>query len=487
MPDNTEGLSNRTELQESEERFRFLFDRSPAGMNIADPKGRFLRVNRAFCEFLGRSESELLTLSHLDVIHPDEMPEVIASMARGGGIRESVRRFIRKDGSTVWGYISAEFLTPPGRNGYWIAVVQDITAHRNADERMRREWDLLRVVADENPAYLWMASSRPPYPNSFVNRAFAAFLGIDDNELGENWPEYIHPEDRARVVDGFMRSAAREQTYRAELRLRRFDGEYRWVIDEAVPWRSPTGELRGFSGSVVDITDLRQAEEQVRRLSERLIRAHEDERTRIARELHDDLGQQIASLGMLLSGIKIEIPEEKPALREKLEAVHSRLTQVASVVRSISHQLHPAALEYAGLSAAVRGLCSEFSTLTGVEARFASDEPFRDVPMSLALSFYRVAQEGLLNVAKHAETKRAEVRLRRTEQSLEMVVMDAGRGFDLKSLDGEGGLGLISMRERLRLAGGTLSIESAPGEGTRLIARIPLDQPATQSAEAAGG
>jgi PAS domain S-box-containing protein len=457
MPDNTEGPQSRAELQESEERFRFLFDRSPAGMNIADQNGCFLRVNRAFCEFLGRTESELLTLSHRDVIHPDEMAEVVENMARGG-VRDSVRRFIRKDGSTVWGYISAELITPPGRAAYWIAVIQDITAHTKAEERVHREWDLLRVVANENPAYLWMASAKPPYRNSFVNRAFAAFLGIDGNELGENWPEYVHPDDRPQVVEGFMRSAA----------------------------RGPSGELRGFSGSVVDITELREAEEQVRRLSERLIRAHEDERGRIARELHDDLGQQIASLGMLLSGIKGEIPEERPVLRAKLEGVHSRLTEVASVVRSISHQLHPAALEYAGLSAAVRGLCKEFKTLTGVEAQFASEELFRDVPVAVGLSLYRVAQEALQNVAKHARTKRAEVLLRRTDGSLEMVVKDSGRGFDLKSRDKEGGLGLISMRERLRAAGGTLKIESVPGAGTRLTARIPLNQPAMENAVAVG-
>jgi PAS domain S-box-containing protein len=239
--------------------------------------------------------------------------------------------------------------------------------------------------------------------------------------------------------------------------------------------------------SVVDITELKRAEaalsekdaalrlsqEQLRALTGSLITAQEEERERVARELHDDLNQRLAALAMQTGAIMQQIPDSAAGLKDQAHALYDSLGRVADDVRHIAHELHPSILEHFGLAVALRSCCEEFSKLEDIKVRFRQHEAPENIPADAALCLYRVAQESLRNIAKHSGTKAASVVLAGAAGAIHLAVIDRGKGFDPDQATE--GLGLVSITERVRLAGGSVSVASRPGQGVRIEVRIPLE------------
>jgi len=221
------------------------------------------------------------------------------------------------------------------------------------------------------------------------------------------------------------------------------------------------------------VFEAREAERNIKALSGRLMNAQEEERARLARELHDDLCQQIAALSMAVGNLKRQIPEERVDGRAQSDRIHQKLVQVAETVRRMSHELHPAILQYSGLAAGLRSFCDEFGALTSVQVSLTIDCEFDGAPSDTALCIYRITQEALRNVEKHAKVAAAAVELRHSDGLLNLTVSDNGVGMDLASAGATAGLGLVSIRERARLAGGRVEIASKPNHGTTITVRIP--------------
>lgn len=407
----------------------------------------------------------------------------VASDYRGVPAMYAVRRVPDSPWYLVSKMDVAEIDAPLNRLGWEMALITALLVvaniagagliWRNRQARIDQEkkaW--FEAVANDTPAYLWMASGEEE--NNFINRPFAAFLGAREQSLSRNWTDYLHPDDAARAHANFARSLAVRRGYVHEFRVRRFDGEYRWAVSQAVPRFSPEGQFLGFAGSLLDITDRKQAEEQLRAVSARLMRAQEDERSRLARELHDDLNQQIAALSIAMGNLKRRLPAEQEEVRGQIDHMHQKLIQLSEAVRRISHELHPAVLEYSGLEAALRSCCDEFSGITGIQVSLAIRGALGDVPPAAALCMYRIAQESLQNVAKHAKAASAAVEMERVDGLLRLTVSDAGVGMTPERMEAPTGLGLISMRERMRLVGGTLTIDSRPNQGSTITAQLPL-------------
>jgi len=222
------------------------------------------------------------------------------------------------------------------------------------------------------------------------------------------------------------------------------------------------------------VVQSREAEREIMALSERLINAQEEERARLARELHDDVSQQIAALSIGMSNLKRQIPQGQEEAREQSVRLQQKLVQVAESIRRLSHELHPAVLEHSGLGAAVRDYCLEFGLLTNIRVTCKAEGSFENVPIAVALCVYRVTQEALQNVAKHARVGEAEVELTRTNGLLSLTVSDRGAGVNANRAGTPAGLGLVSIKERTRLVKGTFRIQSRPNQGTTLGVRIPL-------------
>jgi signal transduction histidine kinase len=221
------------------------------------------------------------------------------------------------------------------------------------------------------------------------------------------------------------------------------------------------------------VFEAREAEQHIKALSGRLINAQEEERARLARELHDDLSQQIAALGIAMGNLKRQIPEEQSGARAEGDQIHQKLVQVSETVRRMSHELHPAILKYAGLAAALQSYCTEFGAMTGVAVSLTIDGEFDNLPSGSALCIYRITQESLRNVAKHAQVTTAAVEIRHANGLLSLTISDAGVGMELASAGATAGLGLVSIRERTRLVGGNVQITSKPAQGTTITVRIP--------------
>jgi PAS domain S-box-containing protein len=224
-----------------------------------------------------------------------------------------------------------------------------------------------------------------------------------------------------------------------------------------------------------DIGERVRTESQIKALSARLLNAQEEERGRIARELHDDISQQIAALSIGMSNLRKQIPVEQTEAREQSQRIQQNMVHVSESIRRLSHELHPAVLQYSGLGAALRDCCSEFGRLTHIQISYKTQGSFGDVPPDAALCVYRVAQEALQNVAKHAHVSQAVVELTRAEGQICLTVSDRGTGMALDGAGMPAGLGLVSIKERTRLVNGAFQLRSEPNRGTTLVLKIPVD------------
>jgi signal transduction histidine kinase len=269
-----------------------------------------------------------------------------------------------------------------------------------------------------------------------------------------------------------------------EYRLRRQDGEYRWVLDMGVPQFKADQTFAGYIGSCIDVTERKLAAEALSSVSRRLIEAHEEERRRIARELHDDINQRLALLEIELEQVETTSLGLSAEATVHLRAFKQRLSEVASDVQAISHRLHSSKLEYLGLASAIRSFCKELSQRQKVEIKFTCDSIARTLPQEISLCLFRVAQEALLNCVKHSGVREFDVDLREVGEQIQLTVSDSGVGFDLATMANNPGLGLISMHERIRLIKGTISILSEPMKGTRVQAHAPVSA-SMESARAA--
>jgi PAS domain S-box-containing protein len=301
----------------------------------------------------------------------------------------------------------------------------------------------------------------------FTGRGLAA-------ERGNGWLDSVHPDDAATAVETRRRAIERREPHRMEYRLRRADGEYRWLLDSSQPRFTPDGAFAGFIGSAIDITDLKTARATLSNLNRRLMEAQEQERSRLARELHDDVCQQMTVLALDLDHLGKNIPESEADARQQAKNLHDEVSALASHVSGISHRLHSSKLDVLGLAAAAGTFCNEFSSRAGVIVEFVHESVPRTLPPDVAINLFRVLQEALSNAAKHSGASRCYVSLRRTNGQLQLAVRDEGKGFDTEAAVASSGLGLVSMQERLKLVNGGVHIESKVGAGTTVRATVPL-------------
>jgi PAS domain S-box-containing protein len=330
-----------------------------------------------------------------------------------------------------------------------------------------------RVMADSTPSLVWMCDERGRI--NYINGRRVAFTGRDpDAGYGNIWVTYIHPDDVERVLATFYEALKANQPFSQEYRLRRSDGVYRWMFDVASPRVNGDGSFGGFIGSAIDTTDQKLAQQALEKVSGQLIEAQEQERSRIARDLHDDICQRLALLSMEIERANRTSTGPLTATKQNLEDIRKHCSEIANDVQTLSHKLHSSTLEYLGVVAAIRAFCGEFSKQHQVSVEFSDRNVPAHLPKDISLCLFRIAQEALHNAVKYSGTDQFSVDLCATEEQIHLVVQDAGAGFDFEQAKKSPGLGLVSMQERVNLVHGIFSVESKPGKGTRIFAAVPF-------------
>ena len=354
-----------------------------------------------------------------------------------------------------------------------IVVHRDITAQKQLEFAIRDSEARFRYVADAAPVMIWMSGCDKRW--NYFSKRWLEFTGRSlEQQEGNGWIDSIHPADRENFLFAYSDEFDAHREFKKEFRLRRFDSQYRWVLNVGVPRYAPGKEFLGYIGCCVDIEERRAAEAAVLEVSGRLITAQEEERARIARDLHDNLSQRMAMLEIGIEQLKEKPSELSPAAKRHLHDIEKIANEISSDIHHLSHRLHPSKLNNLGLVAALHGFCKEISDQSGVKIHLTCRNVPKGLPGDVSLCLYRVSQEALNNVVKHSSAHDAKVDVSGTNDGIELCISDAGVGFAPEVAKEKAGLGLISMRERLRLVGGQLSVESEPFHGTRICARVRL-------------
>lgn len=343
---------------------------------------------------------------------------------------------------------------------------------RKAEIRLRESEKRFRTMADATPSLVWMSDKSGLV--RYLNERRIDFLGRNlTNGSGDAWTAFLHPDDLEGVLRANQLALEQRKGFSIEYRLRRRDGVYRWMLDVAAPRIDGDGTFAGFIGSASDVTDQKLAQEALETIGGRLIAAQEEERSRIARELHDDICQRLALLHMELTQAIPGTNDVSDTSNTQIDEIRQHCSEIAADVQALSHKLHSSKLDYLGVVAALASFCREFSKQHNISIEFTHKEVPDTLASDISLCFFRVAQEALHNAVKYSGESCFSIDLRRIANQVRLEVRDAGAGFNLEQAKLNGGLGLVSMQERVHLMKGTFLVETKANHGTKIVVSVP--------------
>jgi len=507
-------------LRESRERYRTLYARTPAMLHSIDADYKLVDVSEHWLERLGYERSEVIgrpvtdfvTESYREIAETRHLLELMTT----DSVRDLGYQLVTKQGE-VLDILLSSIAECDGKGQFVrsLAVLVDVTeqtraeaalfqAHGELEQRveertaeLEKQRAFLRQVLDINPNLIFAKDREGRF--SLVNEAVADAYGTTVEDLvgrtdrdfnsNEEEVEFFRRMD-LEVMDTLQERFIPEET------ITDAHGRTRWLQTVKRPIVGPDGRAEHVLGAATDITArreaelrlresetaLRQSERELRALAGKLLSAQEEERRRLAREIHDDFSQRLAGLALHTGRLAQQLGRSEQDAAGDLAKIHRELERLSGDVHALSRQLHPSILEDLGLEDALRSECESFSERTGVAVSFASGPLPTSVSKQVGIGIYRIAQEALNNVARHAQTSRASVSLQGTEGEIALVVQDLGAGFDPACPKRTRGIGLASMEERARLIQADLIIDAAPGRGTRVILRVPI-QPRDDAGE----
>ncbi len=493
-----------------EGRFQLAFDNSPMGMAIVDFDYRMRRVNRALCTALGYEADELLKRKFVEITHPDDVQRdrLLADQLFRGEIPSYrlEKRFITKEGTVAWLDLTALLVrTRRGKPVYGLAMVDDITDRKHSQQALRTSEERYRSFVANSSEGIWRLEIEEPidtrspvdeqvsglYQHGYLaecNDAVARMYGYEraDDIVGARFGEL------AEVAQPTTPTALREWITK-NYRLRDWTTE---IIDtqQGRRWLSISllgivvnGSLLRAWGVHTDVTEqralsmtLENSHRQLRLLSNHVQMIREKERTDLARELHDSLGQSLTSIKIELSVLKDELAQNgapsNAVMLEKLAQMNHQLTETIQTVKTISTELRPAVLDKFGLEAAVEWQCREFSRRTGIKSEFRIPRTRLNLSPDESTALFRILQEALTNVARHANATEVKIRLRKERRAVSLIFPDNGIGISREQTDAPGSLGLLGMRERAASIGGSFSIDGTAQKGTAICVATALSK-----------
>jgi PAS domain S-box-containing protein len=479
-------------LRESEERLRLA---AQAGKMYAfdwDVATDVIVRSAESTHILGSTTEPIRLIKQqlLASVHPDDRATFIASNTERTPESPNTQisfRFLRPDGSVLWLEKTGQaFFDEQGRIVRMIGMIADITERKLAEEALRESEERLRLAVQLGKIYAfeWDVATDVVIRSEEGSH----ILGLTGKPIRLTHQQIlarVHPEDQATFIASIAELTPERPNTQISYRFLRPDGSVLWLERTGHAFFDEQGRMVRMVGMVMDVTGHKLAEEALASVSGKLIEAHEEERTRIARELHDDIGQRLALLVNDLEMMGQDPPDSAAEVRNRIYEHLRRVDEIATDVQAISHRLHSSKLRYLGIVVAAKSFCNELSEQHKVEIDFTHIDIPPSVPEEVSLCLFRVLQEALHNAVKHSRVRHLEVELRGASDGIHLSVRDSGVGFDPEVAINNRGLGLVSMQERVNLVKGTFSIDSKPKRGTTIHVRVPFSSRGL-SAPAAG-
>jgi len=475
-------------LRKRNEALQTLFDYLPVMISFASRDGSIKLVNREWERTLGWSLEEIkkenLDIFSLCYPDPDYRGKVMKFVAEADA-QWAEFKVRTRDGEiidTSWARVKLS-------DGTSVGIGRDITARKRAEEALERSEAYLAAGQRLSHTGSWALNmlSGELFWSQETFRIFEVDPATPSASLVEVFLSRLHPEDRPKISQGLQEAAVQNKSYSVDYRIVLPDASLRHIHDVVYPVADEAGQIIERYGVVIDVTERKQAEAELRRsvdqlraLAARVQDAREEERTRVAREIHDELGQALTSIKIELSSLIHEFPPEPQQLK-RIESISTIVDQTIKSVRRISTELRPGILDDLGLIAAVEWAAEEFEVRTGTKCRLDLPENDCAIDPDRATAVFRILQETLTNVARHANATCVDVRLLKEPGGVILEVRDDGRGATEEQLSAAESFGIRGMRERALLLGGELLIQGVPGEGTSIRVSIPLTDPLTES------
>ncbi len=460
---------------------------------LLSPDGRVLDVNAACSRLLGRTRS-CLRGCPLDELSADagQRQALERRLVKGSSFRDARMRLRRQDGSLIDCLAAARPLRNPGETP-WLCLLTNVTPYTARMREMEASGEWLSHFANMAKDSLWASELLPDgsIHVTYMSQSIANIIGYTGEEIqGMTLDQMVMPSSAKAAAESYrwqLRMDGKagvdpDRSWRIEFQLRHKDGHPVWVEAESMFTRDKQGRPVGIIGFTRDVTERRRYEARLRALSSSLVEMQESERRHIARELHDQIGQSLTGIRMLLG----MLPDRLPGTANRTVAeIHAEIDDMMNRVKDLSLKLRPSTLDDLGLLPTLLRHFRTYKTQTNVEVHFKQKGMERRFAPAVETAVFRIVQEGLTNVARHAGVGNVNVRIVATRKRITLQIEDSGRGFARDAVHASSdAIGIVGMQERAALAGGRLWVESVPGVGTRVMAEIPARSPSEGSAAA---
>ncbi len=480
--DITERKQAEKTMKESEERYRNLIDIAPIAIAIHQ-EGKWVLVNKYTIEMLGyETEAELLGQPVLDILHPDyrqPAAQRIAELARTGKPAPPMEeKIMKKDGSVVDIIVTAAPVTFQGKQAFEVAAI-DISELKQTEKALKESEVKFRTIFEESRDAIILTTVDGQFVD--FNQATERLLGYNREEL-LNLPVIEIYADKTARHPFTQLTASRGFVKDYELQLKKKDGTVITCLDTASVRKDGEGKIIGYQGIVRDITEhklaeeeIRQSREQLRALATRLQAIREEERAKISRELHDELGHLMTALKIDLTSLLRDPLFENNPRASDLQSMISLTNDSLQIIKRISTELRPGVLDQLGLCAAIKWQLKEFQSRTHIKCEAQLPDERLKLDQHKDTTIFRIFQETLTNITRHAQATNVSVTLEKPEQSVVLTVKDNGRGIEESEIANIASLGILGMRERARLVGAELTITGEKGKGTTVSVSVPID------------
>lgn len=472
--DMSEKLQAQQLLQKSEEKFRTLIEQASDGIFITNASGFLQVVNTSATVLTGIPENELLQMKLQDILfNDDQTPLVLNENNVNGQVLISEKILIDKNRNTVPVESSSKQLSG-NRFQY---IIRDITLRKKAADELKASENKYRLLFEQNPMPMWMLSI-PDHRFIAVNESAVRFYGYSRDEFLQMGIEDIRPNhtrNRSTFMKAFQSGIQNAVIW--EHRNKKGENVMVSILSHDVLFEGRHALLELATDMTEKIRaeeNLKQSHEQLRMLASYLEKARESERTHIAREIHDELGQQITGLKMDMAWLNRKLDNADPLIKQKLKEIIDGMNGTVATVRNLAMKLRPSLLDDLGLVAALEWQSEDFQKRTGIQTHFESDVTTVQFPEAISTNLFRIFQESLTNIVRHAKATRVEASLVQQDGLLILEITDNGIGFNEETVKLKNTLGLLGMKERTLEMNGTFDISGLPGSGTRIHIAVPV-------------